>query len=113
MERRDDTIPIEVEVVEVVYDEWKEGISKEEEPLDKDDKSCKWSMSKGGLLSIFIWCTVLFLGAFFILWLIQPTFVLDQPTNLINWGKLSLSSFIFALLGVIIIWIVLSCTYKS
>jgi hypothetical protein len=110
MERRDDTIPIEVEVVE---EELTEVIIKEVDPLDKDDQGCKWSMSKGGLLSILVWCTVLFIGAFFILWLIQPTFVLDQPTNAINWGKLSLSSFIFALLGVIIIWIVLSCTYKS
>lgn len=88
-----DDVPIEVELSE------------------ESRKSCNWSMSGNGLLKLFIWLVVLFIGAFFILWLIKPTFVLSPPTTDINWGKLSLSSFIFALLGIIIIWIVMSCSH--
>lgn len=82
------------------------------EVIKVEDKGCKWSLAGSGVLYIFGYLLLLFVGAFLILWLIQPVFVMNQAKGQIDWGKLALSSFIFALLGVIIIWIVMSCSSK-
>lgn len=87
-------------------------VSKEEVSPKEEKKSCKWSLSGNGVLYLLGFLIALFLGAFAILWIIHPIFVLDQSTGKIDWGKLSLASGIFALLGLIIIWIILSCSSK-
>ena len=79
---------------------------------EKEEKNCKWSLSGNGVLYLLGFLVLLFLGSFVILWLTHPIFVIDQSTGNIDWGKLSLASAIFALLGLIIIWIILSCSSK-
>ena len=59
---------------------------------------------------LFLCLAALFLGILIILGLIHPAFVSNPITDDLDWGKLILASFIFALLGTIIVWIIASCS---
>jgi hypothetical protein len=64
---------------------------------------------RGGLAMLFLWLVILFILGLIILYFSRPTYVLKPNSLEIDWGKASLASLVFALVGVIIIWLVMSC----
>lgn len=74
----------------------------------KRKTGCEFSV-KGGIAMILFWVIILFLAAMLIFYLIKPSFVLKPGTEQIEWGKSSLASAVFALIGIIIIWLIMSC----
>lgn len=82
----------------------------------KESKQSKGScgMSAGyGVLAILFWTAVIFIVTLVILILIHPSFILATNSTSIDYGKASLAALIVALTGVIIIWLIMSCSKKN
>jgi hypothetical protein len=75
-------------------------------PTVDKQKGCGWGMGVG---LIFVCLAVIFAVIFFLFWAFKPSFVINPTTDDIDWGKLTLSSFIAALLGTIFVWAIVSC----
>lgn len=69
-------------------------------------KGCGYGMGVG---LIFLCLAVLFAIIFFFFWAFAPSIVINPTTDNIDWGKLTLASFIAALLGTIFVWAIVSC----
>lgn len=87
----------------------------DKEKGETDDKesngSCQWSAADG-VGSILLWTAVIFIFSLIILVLFQPSFILDPVSGKVDYGKASLASIIIALSGVIIIWLIRSCSHR-
>lgn len=97
------TIPIET--ISPIEEIQSENINEEEiESIPKSKNS-----GINSIAALFACLVLLFLGALLIFGLSKPYFVLNPATEELDWGKLSLASFIAALLATIIIWAIFAC----
>lgn len=79
------------------------SISKEEKNVER---GCGWGMGVG---LIFLCLLVVFGIVLFFFWWFEPSFVVNPTTDEVDWAKLTLSSFIVALIGTILVWAIVSC----
>jgi hypothetical protein len=84
--------------------------------MGMDNMGSEWGWSKkskysfkGGVGMLLLWVVILFIIALIILWFAKPTYVFNPVTNTFDWGKACLAAFVFALVGVIIVWLIMSC----
>lgn len=75
-------------------------------------KSCGWSAGYG-VLAILFWTVIIFGITFVVLMLINPGFVHATNSTAVDYGKVSLAALIVALTGVIIIWLIRSCSHSA
>lgn len=61
-----------------------------------------------GVGMLLFWLILVFIIVFILLALFAPTWVLNPSTGQVDWGKVALTSFIVALIVVIIVWLVQS-----
>lgn len=74
----------------------------------KSNRGCNYSV-KGGIAMLLLWVVILFLISLAIIYFINPTYVSKPGTNEIEWGKASVAATVFALSGIILIWVIISC----
>lgn len=79
----------------------------EEDIVVVEEKPKKKDMNVGML---FFWLIFAFIVVFALLALFAPTWVLNASTGEVDWGKVALTSFIVALVVVILVWLIQSAS---
>ena len=76
--------------------------------VTEEDHHHQQKKHSGNLGMLLFWLILVFIIVFVLLALFAPSWVINPSTGEVDWGKIALTSFIVALIAVIIVWLVQS-----